>query len=123
MFGIQSLPAMAEIEDYYLPQHRHICKPDLANTLFVVNLQGNEWSFNLTTNPQTVVDNLARGIRRLVALSATRFLFFKNQDYGLIPYVVNSATVSQLMSGLTAVQSRGEDMSSRTISGRGHDAG
>lgn len=99
-----------QIEGYYISQHHHIRKPELAKTLFAINLQGNEWSFNQATNPQTVVDNLERGIRRLVSLGATRFLFFKNQDYGLIPYVVNNATVSQLMSGVAAVQSRGEDV-------------
>lgn len=35
---------------------------------------------------------------------------FKNQDYGLIPYVADNATVPQLMSGVAAVQSRGEDV-------------
>ncbi|KAG0038592.1 hypothetical protein BGZ82_011558 [Podila clonocystis] len=103
-------PSTRQIEDYYLPQHGHIRKSDLAKTLFLVNLQGNEWSFNPTANPQTVVDNLERGIRRLVALGATRVLFFKNQDYGLIPYIVNNVTVSQLMSGVAAVQSQGEDV-------------
>ncbi|KAF9302114.1 hypothetical protein BGZ74_005854 [Mortierella antarctica] len=33
-----------------------------------------------------------------------------NQDYGLIPYVADNATVPQLMSGVAAVQSRGEDV-------------
>ncbi|KAG0336069.1 hypothetical protein BG004_008212 [Podila humilis] len=107
-----------QIEDYYVPQssssrHRNKSstnnnKKKLDKTLFVVNLQGNEWSFAPSTQPQQVVDNLEKGIRRLVDLGATRFLFFKNQDYGLIPYTINDTTTSQAMSQIAEVQSRAE---------------
>ncbi|KAF9377698.1 hypothetical protein CPB97_010000 [Podila verticillata] len=126
---------LQQIESYYLPHNPHPSTSSLTRTLFVVHLQGNEWSFDPTTNPQTVVDNLERGIRRLAHLGATRFLFFKNQDYGLIPFVVNNATTSQLMSSVAKAQSQGEqamlaklerELESQTgchEHGRGHKGG
>ncbi|KAF9377699.1 hypothetical protein CPB97_010001 [Podila verticillata] len=58
----------------------------IAKTLFAVDFQGNDFIFDSVITPQTVLANLERGIRELIAAGAKHFLIVENFDYGLAPF-------------------------------------
>lgn len=66
----------------------------IAKTLFAVDFQGNDFIFDSAITPQTVLANLERGIRELIAAGAKHFLIVENFDYGVVPFFIADPAVS-----------------------------
>ncbi|KAF9110620.1 hypothetical protein BGX27_006113 [Mortierella sp. AM989] len=77
-----------QIENHYAPKHN---PKEMANTLFVVNFQGNDFFFNPSLESKQVVDRIHDGIKRLVSLGARNILVVQNTNMGIIPYFSTDA--------------------------------
>ncbi|KAK3847853.1 MAG: GDSL lipase/esterase [Linnemannia gamsii] len=75
-----------QIDQYYAKNP--LPKRDLASSIFVVDFQGNDYFFGpaATTTPTAVVQNILKGIEKLVKLGARNILVVENFDFGTIPY-------------------------------------
>ncbi|KAF9163855.1 hypothetical protein BGX21_009257 [Mortierella sp. AD011] len=88
-----------QIEDYYVPKHN---PKDVADSLFVVSFQGNDFFFDPSLDPKLVVDRLHDGIKRLVSLGARNILVMENINMGIIPYFNTNATLAAAYTGIAA---------------------
>ncbi|KAG0302358.1 hypothetical protein BGZ98_007585 [Dissophora globulifera] len=79
---------------------------DAANSLFLVNFQGNDFFFNAALDPATVLGKLHEGIDRLVTLGAKNILLVENIDYGAIPYFNTNATLAGLFGSIASTQQK-----------------
>ncbi|KAF9126376.1 hypothetical protein BGW39_006681 [Mortierella sp. 14UC] len=89
------VPGFIQQIDQHYAKHP-LPKKDLASSIFVVDFQGNDYFFNPTATPAAVVENIYKGIEKLVTLGAQNILVVENFDYGTIPYFAGNATVAGL---------------------------
>ncbi|KAG0349091.1 hypothetical protein BG004_001916 [Podila humilis] len=75
---------------------------DLADTLFAISFQGNDFWFDPTIDTQVVLGSIERGIRQLIGLGARHFLVLKNSDFGLIPAFGGNSTMAKERSQVSA---------------------
>ncbi|KAG0299888.1 hypothetical protein BGZ98_009670 [Dissophora globulifera] len=93
-----------QIEDYYLGGGLLADTMTQESTLFVVNFQGNDFLFNTTMAPETVMVNVERGIRRLIDIGARHMVVVENFDIGMVPFFQWNETLSRQNSALAKRQ-------------------
>ncbi|KAF9346019.1 hypothetical protein BGX26_002503, partial [Mortierella sp. AD094] len=93
-----------QIENYYIPKHN---PKDVADSLFVVNFQGNDFFFDPSLDPKSVVGKLHDGIKRLVSLGAKNILVVENINMGIIPYFNTNATLAAAYTGIATQELAG----------------
>ncbi|KAF9914751.1 hypothetical protein BX616_007639 [Lobosporangium transversale] len=70
----------------------------IAESVFVINFQGNDFFFDISLDPSAVVDRIHTGIKRLVSMGARRILVIQNQNIGLIPYAITNTSLADAYS-------------------------
>ncbi|KAF9923012.1 hypothetical protein FBU30_006868 [Linnemannia zychae] len=102
------VPGLIQQIDQYYAKHP-LTKPSLDSAIFVINLQGNDYFFNPSVQPTAVVNNVARGIDKLVALGAQNILVVENIDFGAVPYFSGNTTLSGMYTQIARVQQQAYD--------------
>lgn len=93
-----------QIEELYLPNRPDLDAAAKDSTLFVVCFEGNDFLFDSNMSIEVVLNNIERGIHRLVELGAKHILVVGDYDIGRLPFFTKNKTLSEETSAMNRRQ-------------------
>ncbi|KAF9431646.1 hypothetical protein BGZ76_011893 [Entomortierella beljakovae] len=118
-----------QIEDHFVTgKRKEMTNDDIQSTLSVVSFQGNDFIFKPDITPETVVENVERGVHRLVELGIQHIIVFENFNFAKVPFFQGNQTKVDEMEAISKKQHDiYQDMRKRiserygAVAGKGND--